>query len=386
MNGEKDFTVPRNAPVAGENSAGENNLRRCLTGISLLEYSERKINNENTLLGNRWLCRGNGAFIVGPSGIGKSTLAVQMSVEFACGRSSFGIQPTKPLRVLMIQAEDDEGDLIEMAGVINHLGLDDNERKLIHQNTLVEHANDLFGEEFITTIEGFLEQWKPDLLFVNPYLAYLGADIMDCGANTDFLRNQLNPILKKHWCGCVVIHHTPKTNFRNTTKWKVHDWMYAGAGVAELTNWARGLVIIEPTDVENVYAFICPKRGKRIGWTGVWQYWAHSEEQGKLLWVPADDAQKARAAKLRQTRDEIFDLIPAQGAEPISQARLRDKAKQRNIGRDTVADTISVLLEEGLVEAHKLRRQGRKSAIGYTRAALEITSGGGGSSLTPLAP
>ena len=42
--------------------------------------------------------------------------------------------------------------------------------------------------------------------------------------------------------------------------------MYAAAGNADLTNWARAILVIEPTHVEGVFEFIAAKRGKRIGW------------------------------------------------------------------------------------------------------------------------
>src|SRR6202041_1547337 len=119
----------------------------------------------------------------------------------------------------------------------------------------------------------------------------LGADVKDDGANSRFLRNGLNPILTGRGCGIFIIHHTPKTNHRDTSDWKQTDWMYAGAGAAVLTNWARAYLVIEPTDVHGVYRFIAAKRGQRIGWPRLEQLWAHAREEGKLLWVPADGEQ-----------------------------------------------------------------------------------------------
>src|SRR5262245_44401676 len=130
MNGQRDFTVPDTQNVASANGADHVEIRK-LAGISIVDFSERQINSGDTLLGNRWLCRGAGAFIVGPSGVGKSTMAIQMAGEFGCGHPSFGIMPTRPLRVLVIQAEDDEGDVIEMSMVVNHLGLTEQEKDLV---------------------------------------------------------------------------------------------------------------------------------------------------------------------------------------------------------------------------------------------------------------
>ena len=55
-------------------------------------------------------------FIVAPSGLGKSTLSIQMAVLWCCGLIAFGITPHKALRILIIQSEDDQGDCTWRAG------------------------------------------------------------------------------------------------------------------------------------------------------------------------------------------------------------------------------------------------------------------------------
>ena len=84
-----------------------------------------------------------------------------------------------------------------------------------------------------------------------------------------FLRNGINPLLEKYQCAAIVVHHTPKTNFRTTENWKATDWMYAGAGAADITNWARGVLVLDPTSARGVFKLIAAKRGSRIGWEDV---------------------------------------------------------------------------------------------------------------------
>ena len=61
---------------------------------------------------------------VGPSGIGKSSASIQQDIFWCNGLSAFGIAPARALRILIIQAEDDDGDLHEMiTGVIKGLEL-----------------------------------------------------------------------------------------------------------------------------------------------------------------------------------------------------------------------------------------------------------------------
>jgi RecA-family ATPase len=313
---------------------------RLLKGASLFQYSQREINHLNTLLGKRYLCRGGGLFIVAPSGHGKSVFTAQAAIELGCGLTTFGIpNPNGPLKSLIIQSEDDEDDITEMSKIIDHLELDKKQRELVDQNTHVEFVNDLIGTDFLDACNSFLNQWKADILWINPYTAYLGGDIKDDGVNTRFLRNGLNPILTSHCCGGAIIHHTPKTNNRDTTDWKPSDWMYSGAGAAVLTNWARAYLVIDPCEIHGVYKLIAAKRGKRIGWGDAFPvyetYWAHSRQEDTLLWQPADSDQIASTqAAPEKTPDDLLKLIPV--LDPLLQKnssrpqRIRESVKRRS--------------------------------------------------------
>jgi hypothetical protein len=369
------YTPPFSEKLERENGDSDEPLRQ-LRGASFLDFSKRKIDESKTLLGKRYLCRGGGMFAIAPSGAGKSVFTAQAAIEFGCGLAAFGIKPPRPLRSLIIQAEDDDGDLIEMARIVDHLELTQDQRKLVGSNTHVEFVNDITGNGFLKLCDAFLSQWPPDLLWINPYTAYLGADIKDDGENTRFLRNGLNPILTKHDCGAVVIHHTPKTNFRDTTNWKPSDWMYSGAGAAVLTNWARAYLAIDPCEDPGVYKFIAAKRGKRIGWGDHFpvfeQFWAHSTNEGQLLWVPANQDQVIAAkSKSQKGPDDLLPLIPV--IDPISQQRLFLLAKEkRGLGENKVRGFLKLLIEDGKIEEQKMKREGAKkfakAAIYYVRA------------------
>jgi hypothetical protein len=338
-----------------------------LKGASLLNYAERQINQEDTLLANRYLCRGGGMFIFAPSGIGKSVMAVQAAIEFAIGRVSFGIRPARPLRSLIIQAEDDEGDTIEMARIIDHLKLSEPQKKIVGENTWMEFVNDLTGIAFIQAVDRFLEKRPADLVWINPYSSYLGADIKDDKANALFLRNLLNPVLTKRRCGAVIVAHTPKTNFRDTSEWKPSDWVYAGAGAAVLSNWARAILVVDPTKTQGVFKFIAAKRGQRIGWTERERFYAHSREEGQLLWLPADADQLAVAkAESKRTPEDLLKLVPV--LDVISQERLIEAAKKIGIGRDKTRALTNTLVDDGKLYTAKIQRPGVKAGVGYSQS------------------
>jgi len=79
--------------------------------VPLLTLADQFPDPEKILLGNRFLCKGGAMTLVGPSGIGKSSTNVQMDISWAQGKSAFGVQPARPLKLLTIQAENDDGDL-----------------------------------------------------------------------------------------------------------------------------------------------------------------------------------------------------------------------------------------------------------------------------------
>ena len=101
---------------------------RVFSGESILDLSNQTINADDILLGERYLCRGGGMFVVAPSGQGKSSMTIQMAILWGAGLPAFDIKPAYPLRVSIVQAEDDKGDCIEMARMINHLKLTNSER------------------------------------------------------------------------------------------------------------------------------------------------------------------------------------------------------------------------------------------------------------------
>ncbi len=100
--------------------------------VSLIALGEQEPDPKLTLLGRRFLCTGGGLLFVGPSGIGKSSAGVQQDLLWGLGRPAFGIVPARPLRILTVQAENDDGDLGEMVrGVSSALNFTAEEKDAI---------------------------------------------------------------------------------------------------------------------------------------------------------------------------------------------------------------------------------------------------------------
>jgi hypothetical protein len=357
----------------GEPSKNGDHPARFKAGHSLVWYANATIDPAQTLLGIRYLCRTGGMFVVAPSGMGKSTLSLQMAILWCCGLPAFGIKPNGKLRVLIVQSEDDQGDCTEMAQVMNHLELTNQEKLLIGENTDLIRCNDLVGYRFIEALKARLTQarddGKPfDLVIINPYGVFLGADVKDTNACTKFLNEWLNPLLSEFEIGAVLIHHTAKTNFQDTDKYSLWDWAYHGAGAACITNWARAILAIKPeTEDMTVFKFIAAKRGKRIGWQSSFErYFAWSSIPGVLRWEePTADQIAALKSHSKKKPEDLLKFIPL--LDPILQAKLNEVTAGK-IGEKKVREFIDILIQEGKVHVHKIKRPVGKSAIGYAQS------------------
>jgi hypothetical protein len=331
-----------------------------LKGASISWYAEQPIRPEDTLLGDRFLCRTSGMFVVAPSGLGKSTLSIQMAILWCCGLPAFGIKPQKALRILIVQSEDDQGDCTEMSKMIEHLGLSAAQKKLVDQNSELVRCNNLCGDAFVKTLSEKLGSArtadKPfDLVILNPYGVYLGADIQDQEAAMHFLNEQINPLLTEFNCGLVAIHHTPKTQYQDTGKFKIWDWQYWGAGCAAMPNWARAILVIKPeTEDMKVYRFIAAKRGRRIGWhPDTERFFAHSSIPDVLRWEDATTTQAAQA-KTASSKQKSVDLATAFNQVPLVDPELKKAviAKIRVACNCSIADARDAI--DQLIFEHKV--------------------------------
>ncbi len=342
---------------------------RKLRGTSIIDFAERSVDHSRVLLGNRWLERGQGAFVIAPSGHGKSTLVIQAAICWSCARVAFAIKPAKPWRFLVLQSEDSDNDIVEMAQMVHRLDLTEKEKALVRANTHVEWLNDVAGEEFFKVLEDFLTQYRPDILVINPLTAFLGGDVQDTGLTNEFLRIRLAPLLNKFDCGTLPVHHTTKTQNQDREKFSWFDWMYNMAGGATLTNWARAVLVVFPTDLPGTYRFIAARRFEKIGWAEREYWFAHSlDSDDRMLWVPASHEQIAGAqpSVRRASPSAILELIPA--VDPISQEKLWILASEKlHVGKNAARDLVNILLEDREIFQHKIPREGAKAAVGYAK-------------------
>jgi hypothetical protein len=320
------------------------------------------------LLCHRYLCRGGGLLMVGPTGIGKSSLSMQFMVLWALGREAFGVRPARPLKSLLIQAENDDGDLAEMRdGVARGLGLSEEEARTAFANIIVCREDSLMSEEFFKLrVIPLLGEHKPDLLWIDPALAYLGGEANSQKDVGRFLRNQLNPALTRFGCGCVLVHHTNKPpSGQEKSGWQAGDFAYLGSGSAEWANWARAVLVMRAVGSHSVFELRAGKRGPRLEWrsadglTRIYaKYIAHADKPGVICWREAGEDEvpvNTEGVKKGFTKEDLLPHVPLD--KPISKDALRSKANRAGIAINKINGMIAELVaEERLYEWREPRK------------------------------
>lgn len=294
-----------------------------LTDARLLSEFERQRDGDPAeLIGSRYLCRTCALLLCGPTGIGKSSLLLQSLLSFGLGREIFGLKPPRPLTSLLIQAENDEGDIAEMRdGILRGLDLTEAERAQAMAAVRVYREDSHTGLDFCRAVaRPLLHKHKPDLLAVDPMLAYIGGQAKEQGDVTPFLRNGLNPLLREFNSGLFGVHHTNKPpSGREKPNWQAGDFAYLGAGSAEWANWPRAVLALRSIGSHSVFELHAAKRGKRLDWHDedglptFKRYIAHSTEPGTICWREAEPEEIITGRPKSYDMGELLALLPPGG-------------------------------------------------------------------------
>jgi hypothetical protein len=384
-NGSTDPDAERravaDAEIDGEHSTVKEESPFDRPLVSLMDIGDENPDPLKTVLGARYLCLVGTLAFIGPSGIGKSSASMQQDILWSLGRPTFGIRPQRPLRILTIQAENDADDLAEMRdGVCRGLKLSTVEQEAVRKRVFYESEDAVTGAAFTAFLGNRLSKGEFDLVRIDPLQAFFDGDISDAKDMRTFCRKLLQPVLRKHNVSCAINHHTPKTNNRVTDHWRASDWMYAGAGSAELINWARAGLVIDPTHAPHTFKFIAAKRGGRIGWVDeagereIIRHFCHASDG--LYWrdaTPGDieeaeaaaEAKKKTGAKASKTPLDLLAIVPTVGAIPKNV--LLGKAQAMGIGEKKARSFLDILIAEGKLHTWGVKRHGTNDEIRISR-------------------
>ena len=321
----------------------------------------------NELLKERFLCRRGGLLVVAPTGVGKSALAMQAAICWVAGCPCFGLVPRRELTIWLIQAENDEGDLVEQrdgisagltaTGVLTDEQLAEAMTRL-RVVTEVAANGDRFGEWLWAKLgEAQTCDALPDMVIIDPAFSFLGGDALSQRDVSRFLRNVLNPVLFHFNVGCLLVHHTnkPVSLKEKNAAHALGDLAYLGAGSAEWANWARAILAIEKTGDPGIFRLHAAKRGKRLRWREpdgrptLCRYVAHDRTEGRIFWREPDGREvadiPARSQHPSAKTVKTDDLLRLASPPVPKTVLLVNVQNHLGIGRDKARDHVRACIE-----------------------------------------
>ncbi len=229
-------------------------------------------NDPDALIGyeKRFLSKGGSWMIIGPSGIGKSTLITSLCLHAAAGATWHGLTFRYPLKTFVIQAENDPGDLGEMLhGAFASIRSEFDKAQIanVGKNLFFRQVTDKTGEKFVRWLEEFVRETQAQLVIIDPLLSFVGDDISQQKVASKFFREWLQPMLERTGVIVVLVHHTGKPSRDKDAQkgWNSSDFSYIGLGSSEIVNWPRAVSVLIHAKQEKVFNFKNCKRGNRAG-------------------------------------------------------------------------------------------------------------------------
>jgi hypothetical protein len=320
-------------------------------GNTPIGHRKRGVIPGEIVLGDGFLELGTAALLAGSSGIGKSSIAMQMGCCWSCGKPAFYLEVPRPLRIVMIQNEDSDNDLARQSEVITHLGVDEN---LIEKNFWIETVRGKIGGDAVLVMRDLVKWWRAELLMINPLSAYHAGDISSNKDNIAFLYGELGRLLDEKVCAIFGFHHKgkpPKTNGKKPED-VYFEIMYDILGGSTLTNFFRGLIAVSPIGNSEVFKFALAKRFKESGWPAKFEMFKWHEDPAKYLWVPASFAEADKAKGSGKAIEDLRKLIPVLGSIP--KPTLEMEAMRSGFTRPTYRGVLAQALDDSTPDDQRL--------------------------------
>ena len=192
-----------------------------------LQVSLSNIPHRRWLYGT-YLIRGEITIVAAPGGAGKTALATGMAVEIATGTELLGekIWGAYDLKVLFINGEDSGTEISRriLAFCLAHANklagqnldrlyvagaTDPRVQRLSFLQTTDKNFSVLDRSGF-EVLEAGLEALRPDLLILDPLVAFCGGGNMNDNAVMSLVIRELKRLAAKFDCAVLIVHHTRK--------------------------------------------------------------------------------------------------------------------------------------------------------------------------------
>lgn len=307
-----------------------------LTTRTVAEIIKMDFDDSDNYFGDRVIACGQSVTLLGPGGVGKSRLVLQLAISMIAGRKFLDF-PThaQGKKWLFLQSENSNRRLHQdLKNILIHFRPTETELRSINSN-LVVHTIEKLEDSFMDLstpedkkqVQLLIEEHLPDFIVFDPLNTFSGEDL-----NSDqAMRNLVVSIskLSRHRnpeCVPFVLHHslTGKSGAAKAVGWDKSSY---GRNSKTLFAWARAQINVAPRNPDNPNELVvsCGKNnnGKLFPDTGV----LFDEQRGVYLVDPkfnSDDfreavgIEKAKPQKILISATEIAALF----GDSISRADL----------------------------------------------------------------
>ncbi|HRJ72032.1 MAG TPA: AAA family ATPase [Terrimicrobiaceae bacterium] len=233
---------------------GRRKVAMNLSGFSIRrpgEILEMEFKPEDRFLENGVFSRGQSLTILGPGGVGKSRLVLQMAVSTILGRDCLGMKVNaKGLKWLVLQTENSNFRLqADVRALKNWIGEEnwkvvDNQMVLHTLENQTDSLVSLKNPKVVEKIAGVVKEVKADVVVFDPLAAYaVGSLTNDAGMTATC--QAITEIVRKGAIdsSLVILHHT-LTGQKGAQSAFGADRASYGRGSKVLQGWTRGQINI----------------------------------------------------------------------------------------------------------------------------------------------
>lgn len=327
------------------------------------------------LLRNRLLRHGEVAALVGNAGLGKSTTAVQLAMMWSAGLPSLQLEPLYPLRVALIQGENDQAEMSLLTrGVRNSLQLSTEQTELLARNFRVAEVCN--GDHLEPMLEEYVRRHQPDLIILDPLFVYFTGEVSSSTEFGRFLR-RLAAQFKRLNVAALFVHHTGKRQKSSGGRHASVDPVYGAIGSSEFANVARVIFTLDYVDRRHDLArLMIGKRGGRSPWSN-----AEGQRVQDIVLQRSQDCElpfwtryeleviepvAGTRDRLSIARDAVLQCLEL---GELSRASLFSAVHNQGVSRESCTEAIRILEEEEIIERFERPRSGTRPEIIFRRRA-----------------
>jgi len=320
-------TTPGDTEAEPEQSPPESFLRAIAGPTGAFSFAMPEPDAPDEIFRWRYLTRGNAMQISAQTGVGKSVFANQGAILWANGLSFLGFAPCRPLKILVLQAENDDGEeAIINNGIAEGLELTPSQIETANSNAIfVRYDGGLSDAEMVQLWDYLAEEHKPDLFILDPFFAFHTGDLSPKDISR-FYRQQVSPTLRNHNMAGLIIHHwnKPPAVKVGTSNRPITDHAYDGAGAAEQANFCRAVVSISGTATPGLFEILYGKRGGRLLRRP--KYIRQNRDQARPCWFEVPDEELVNN-ELSQAGESIVGKL-------LAKIKTGDRVRKRDVERD----------------------------------------------------